>query len=271
MEVRTTTIEHRGRPMRLAAAGRRAGPELLFFVHGLGCAKESFRDAWARDELAGASLLAYDQPGFGDSERPSHPTFGHTLAEHAEVAAAVLEKELQGWATPPRIHLVAHSLGGAIALLLPDEILGSLASFVNLEGNLIGADCGWVSRRAISVPLEEFRERLFPAIRKEAEGMGEGRFSLDRAQPEAFYRVAESLVAFSDSEEPLRRFRALGGRKVYVYGDENREVETVGRVQPWCETVEIPAASHFLMNDNPAAFYGWLGGWIRALPPADRR
>lgn len=265
MKTRTLTIEHRGTPLRLEAAYRRSGPELLYLIHGLGCAKESFSDAWEREDLAGYSLLAFDEPGFGGSERPAYPGFGHSIAEHAEVAAAVLARVLEeDWPTPPRLHLVVHSLGGAISLLLPEEILGSLASFANLEGNLIGADCGVVSRRTISVPLEEFKKRILPELREEAKGFGEGRFFLDRAQPEAFYRVAESLVALSDSEEPLRRFRALGCRKIYYYGDENREVETVGRVEPWCETVEIPQAGHFLMNDNPEFFYDRLAELLLA-------
>ena len=49
------------------------------------------------------------------------------------------------------LHIVAHSMGGAVALLLPDDILNDTKTFANIEGKLVGADCGVASRRIISV------------------------------------------------------------------------------------------------------------------------
>jgi len=259
MESRTITVEVGGTPLRLAVAHRARGEDLLFFLHGLGCAKESFREAWEREDYGDFSLLGFDQPGFGDSERPRD--FPHTIEAHARVAAAVLEAALAEHPRQPRVHVVAHSLGGAIGLLLPEARLSCLASFANLEGNLTGADCGVVSRRTIAVPFRDFEAEFFPALAREAIEMGEGRFFLDRADPRAFYRVAESLVPFSDSEEPLRRFLALPCRKIYFHGDENRGLPTIGRLGG-IEVVEISGAGHFLMKDNPGEFYPRLGAFL---------
>ncbi len=50
---------------------RDAGPDLVLFLHGLGCVKESFEGAWGKDALAGFSLLAPDLPGSGASPVPA--------------------------------------------------------------------------------------------------------------------------------------------------------------------------------------------------------
>ncbi|SMD20247.1 alpha/beta fold hydrolase [Kibdelosporangium aridum] len=53
--------------MNLAAAQRRSGDHLIVFMHGIGCAKESYAEAFDAAELKDFSLCAFDFPGHGES------------------------------------------------------------------------------------------------------------------------------------------------------------------------------------------------------------
>ena len=125
----------------IAAVYSKGSGDLLFCIHGLGCSHNSFRSLEGQSELKDYSFLAVDLFGFGNSGRSDE--FSYSMEDHAEICAALLQQF-----SYERLHLLAHSMGGAIALLLPPNILDSVESFANIEGNLIAADCGIASRRA---------------------------------------------------------------------------------------------------------------------------
>ena len=58
-------------------------------------------------------------------------------------------------------HVVAHSMGGAIGLLLSDDILARIKSFSNLEGNLMPEDC-FTSRKVTDHSVQSFQNELLP-------------------------------------------------------------------------------------------------------------
>lgn len=250
MESRLVEVNYQGRKYDIALNLREAGEEWILFLHGLGCSKDSFRDVWQREDFRGYSILALDYIGFGDSCKPDY--FSYKMEDQATVCAEVLKQF-----SPKKLHLVAHSMGGAIALLLPDGLMESAESFVNLEGNLSGID-GWViSKRTISLPFADFKRELLPEFMQMSREIGEGRFFLDQASPWAFYKCAESLVSWTESGELLKRFKALPTKKAYIYGQENLEKLALERLES-LETLEISASGHFMMNDNPDQFYSEL-------------
>jgi pimeloyl-ACP methyl ester carboxylesterase len=160
------------------------------------------------------------------------------------------------------IHIVAHSMGGAVALLLPDEILEGTKTFTNVEGNLIGADCGIISREIISIPPEVFESDFFPELRDRFNSFGEGYAAIDSTSTDALYKSAESLVAWSDSNKLLEIFLALPCRKAYFFGDKNSDLPTVTRVED-VRKVKIKQSGHFPMNDNPKDFYDELYNFLK--------
>jgi pimeloyl-ACP methyl ester carboxylesterase len=226
---------------------REAGKDMLVFIHGLGCSKVSFHHFWHNSRLGHFSALAPDLIGFGGSDKPKG--FSYTMEAQAKVCADIL-------ATFPKkhLHIVAHSMGGAIGLLLPDEILNRVQTFVNVEGNLIDADCGIVSRKIASTPADRFKTDLLPRMQRAFNQLGDGYADIDSCSPQALYLSAQSLVDWSDGGKLLQRFRRLGCRRVYFFGDENEGHPTLSHLED-IDQIKISGSGHFPMNDNPNEFY----------------
>ncbi len=238
--------------LTLAALERRAGPDLVLFVHGLGCTKESFAGAWEAPELSACSLLAVDLPGNGASPRPEG--FACTMEGYADVLRDAVA------AFPcRRLHVVAHSMGGAVGLLLAQGGGLPLASFVNVEGNLVAEDCGMMSRRSAGFPVAAFVDAKFPkllAVTAESDDPDLRRWSAwaARCDPRAFHESCVSLVAWSDSGRLLDVFLGLAVPKVYVYGVRSAN-DAVLRRLGGVDCIAIPDCGHFIMTEQPAAFH----------------
>ena len=223
---------------------------MLLLLHGIGCSKESFRDIWFRDEFSDYSIMSLDFLGFGDSSKSDK--FSYKMEDQASVCAKVVNE-----ISSKKVHIIAHSMGGAIGLLLPASLLNSALTFANLEGNLISEDCGIVSRKTISVSFQKFEKELLPDLKDLSKPLGEGRFFLDSALPLGFYKSAESLVRWSDSGDLLSRFKNLRCRKSYFYGERNSDLDVLHRLNT-IEKIMIGRSGHFMMNDNPDEFYSRL-------------
>jgi pimeloyl-ACP methyl ester carboxylesterase len=245
-----------GQPIEIVASVRDAGENLLFFVHGLGCSKDSFHHFWNRTDFDDYSVLALDLVGFGESTKSE--SFSYTMEAQARICAEILTEF-----SDKNLHIVAHSMGCAVALLLPNEILNRAKTFANVEGNLIGADCGIMSRKIISVTPTVFKSDMLPELRDNFNSLGKGYATMDSTSADALYKSAESLVIWSDSNKLLELFLALPCRKAYFYGDENTEHPTVASVG-YIPKVKIKRSGHFPMNDNPEDFYDELYKFVTA-------
>ena len=242
-----------GTLLNVNATIRDAGNDLLVFLHGLGCSSETFRDLWQRPEFDEYSILCLDLPGFGQSDGPK--SFSYSMEDQALVCAEVLSNY-----TKNDLHLICHSMGGAIGLLLPQEILSHSISFANIEGNLNPEDCVFGSRRVSSVSYDVFVSEILPEFKRSSDNWMKN--GLNTASPYAFYESAKSLVAWSDGGKLLRAFHDLPCRKVYIYGEQNADHPTVATVEG-ISRIEIKRAGHFVMNDNPGVFYSELLRFVR--------
>lgn len=231
----------------ISAVYRGGASDLIVFLHGLGCSKESFKGAWDAEELNGISLLALDLFGFGDSDRPSG--FSYSMEDQADVCRRVID-----YFTEKRIHLVAHSMGGAIGLLLADLIPERLSSYISVEGNLIGEDCSILSRGVANISFKEFEEEYFSALKEGLREQPMPGLDLDRAHPEAFYKSATSLVKWSDSGRLMKLFKRLECNKSYFYGEHNSGMVVLEKLEQF-QTISVEESGHFPMNENPGDFY----------------
>jgi pimeloyl-ACP methyl ester carboxylesterase len=125
------------------------GGPVVFFVHGLGGAKENFYAAFQGPALADCTLLAFDLPGTGLAE--FYPDAGLDVSGLADIAQSVADSLL-----PQPYFLAGASMGGLITLLkIRRHGLGRIQGLINLEGNLCPEDCMF-SRRVVAHSLETF-------------------------------------------------------------------------------------------------------------------
>lgn len=250
-------VQYRGRSFVIATKYREGFDLWLVFLHGLGCAKESFEDAFTAKQLDGYSLLAFDFVGFGASDKPDD--FTYTLEDHVEIAKLVI-----GQLNPSGIVLIGHSMGGAVGTLLAGK-LDNMVGYVNLEGNLVPEDVGIVSRRTAEQPEADFIRHGFSAFLqglKESEDASYRKWAewYGRSSAVAVHRSGCSLVEWSVGGELLPTFNALS-KKVYVYGDRMDYSYLPPRLQN-ADFIAIANSGHFMMIDNPDDTYRAIGACL---------
>ncbi|MGI9343742.1 MAG: alpha/beta fold hydrolase [Gammaproteobacteria bacterium] len=247
----TVIVRHRGRDLPLSAWFRDTGRDLILFVHGLGCSKVSWRAAWSASEIYGYALLAIDLPGFGASPLPDG--FSYDLAEQAELLAGVIDAHASR-----RTCLVAHSMGGSVAMLLPQTTARRLDSVVLVEGRLLRSSCG-IAAEAAGATIEGFEAEVYPRFRRRVASDRRAAFDLDRADEQAFYLSSRSLIAHTGGAGLVANFAALTCRKTFVFGADNAHLDELKSLDAGAVRA-VANAGHFVMNDNPRDFYRLLAG-----------
>lgn len=259
-------INHRGLELNICERFKPGKKGCLFFIHGLGCSKDSFKDVWNFNEFEDYSVLTFDMPGFGDSSKPSD--FSYSMQDQAEVCRQIIEK-----LRIDKIHLIVHSMGGAVGLILSSMIYDRLESFINLEGNLLSTDCT-ISRKASGRSQEAFESVVYDKMKqdlailagKDVSGAADVALWLkwlSKTPAHVFYRSARSLIQWSDSGKLFETFIALEKRTYYVFGEKNRDIPSVSKLRENNQQlVSIPSAGHFMML-NSGVFYPELARMIR--------
>ena len=248
--------------MALATLHRAAGPDLILFIHGLGCVKESFAGAWKAPGLERFSLLAPDLPGHGATGADEGGGRGGRMEDHAAALEGLL-----GAYSYERLHIVGHSMGGAPGLMLAQGGVPGLASFMSVEGNLVAEDCSLVSRRAAGVNRETFVAEKFAKMLAAAAKSADADARMwtawaERCDPALFHAAGVSLVEWSDSERLLEIFRALDVPKLYVHGERTGIPAVLDRI-PDQPQVCLPGLGHFPMTEDARTFHDVLADHLR--------
>ncbi|MCP3922405.1 MAG: alpha/beta hydrolase [Desulfobacterales bacterium] len=244
MKTKFLSINYNEENYKVSTSYREGGDQLLFFIHGLGCSKDSFIDVFKYDFFSKYSILTIDLPGFGNSEKKD--LFPYKMEDHADICAEVLKLFSFN-----KLHIVAHSMGGAVGLILCKNYNLPVETFANLEGNLITSDCGIISRRAATLSYKEFYDNLYPELMKNKR---DGRFFIHESSPKGFYESALSLVKWSDSGELIKIFKDLPCKQNFFYGSHNQDMEILKQLYE-IEKTAIEDCGHFMMNDNSDDFY----------------
>lgn len=225
----------------------------LLFVHGLGCASSSdFPRVAADPALAGRRRLLLDLLGAGFSDRPNN--FAYTIAAHAETLAALIRH-----LDLPRLKLVGHSMGGAVAIAASSLCPAQVAQLVLLEPNL-DAGGGVFSRALAAMSEQEFvsrgQQRLARLASREGSPLWAG--SLAASHAPAVHRAAVSLVA---GVEPSWRSQllALTMPRSVVVGERSLPQPALTCLQQEGVSVHVLAdAGHAMSEDNPAGLAALL-------------
>lgn len=222
------------------------GPALVY-LHGLGSASgPAYAHVAGHPALAGRRSLFVDLPGFGISDRPTD--FGYSLEEHADAVAAVLN------ASGGRdAELVAHSMGGAVAIVLAHRHPGLVGSLVLAEANLDPNPPSTAGSSGIATWTEDafvhgggfadVLERIAPVWRA----------TMQLADPVALHRSATGLRR---GTEPTMRamLQDLGVPRLFLVGELSDDVaDRSGLEAAGVEVRTVPGAGHNIMFDNPDA------------------
>jgi pimeloyl-ACP methyl ester carboxylesterase len=229
-----------------------ASEDVILFLHGLACSSDSFRNVHDANYFPGKSLLIVDLPGFGESGKPE--SFSYRMEDQADILENLL-LTLPPW----KIHIAAHSMSGAIALLFSPQLYSRIVSFSNIEGNLISEDCGLLSRGIADVLYEQYKNEIYNWHLSEFKKHHQLRFN--ETTPFAVYNSAASLVQWSDSGKLLEKFSSITCRKCYFYGEENINMEVLKRLD-FVPKFMISKSGHGMMTENPEEFYSKLANFI---------
>ncbi|MDR3083727.1 MAG: alpha/beta hydrolase [Streptomyces sp.] len=224
------------------------------YVHGLGAASTVYNaHIAARPELAGRRTLFVDLPGHGISDRPAD--FGYTLEDHADALAAALDG-----AAVTGAEVVAHSMGGSVAIVLADRRPDLVSRLVLLEANLdpyppIGAGSSGIARYTEDEYVDHggharVLEKVGPAWAA----------TMRLADPRALHRTATNLVR--GTNPTMRRLlEAVTMDRVYLQGERSGALDgREGLEAAGVRVVTVPGAGHNIMFDNPDALVAEVVG-----------
>ncbi|MVO85814.1 alpha/beta fold hydrolase [Streptomyces sp. p1417] len=223
------------------------------YVHGLGAASAPYHaHIAARPELAGRKSLFLDLPGHGLSDRPAD--FGYALEDHADAVAAALDA-----AAVQQADLVAHSMGGSVAIVLADRRPDLVARLVLTEANLDAHPPGTAgSSRIAAYEEEHFVGEGHARVLEQAGPLWAATMRL--ADPVALHRSATGLVRGTDPTLRATLMR-LPMDRVYLQGGLSGDLAGHDAlVASGVRVVVVPEAGHNVMLDNPAAFAEAVAG-----------
>jgi len=256
------TVEWRGGRFSLPYLYREGiGGPCVFFVHGLGGAKENFYAAFQSPALADCTLLSFDEPGTGLAA--FDPNAGLDVSAVADMAQSIAAQLLPG-----PYFLAGASMGGLVTLLqLRRHGVGRIQGYINIEGNLCPEDCMF-SRRVVVHKLDSFE----PVFRQMMAELRASRHAGDQiiahnmalnVDIRAYHGYAFETVRESDSGRLIEEFLALPIPRLFLYGDANKRLSYLPRLRASDVQVrEIPSSAHFLFYDNPVETFQAVGEFV---------
>lgn len=219
------------------------------FVHGLGATSPAyFAEVAVHPLLAGRRSLLVDLLGHGISDRPTG--FDYRLESHADALAAALTA-----AGATATELVAHSMGGSVAIVLAARHPHLVSRLVLVDANLdpITPRRGAMGSGGIAAYSEaEFLAGGWEAVRERA---GEHWWSTMRLTGrEALHRSAVHLTA---ATVPTMReiLTGLTIPRTYLRPEADGPLPGEDELAASGVTVvAVPNSGHTIMLDNPDAF-----------------
>ncbi|MEU7716629.1 alpha/beta fold hydrolase [Streptomyces tibetensis] len=219
------------------------------YVHGLGATSPAYFTEVAVDpRLAGRRSLLIDMLGHGISDRPTHVDY--TLESHADALAGALTA-----AGVPAAEVIAHSMGGSVAIVLAARHPQLVSRLVLVDANLdpIPREPGSSGSSGIaSYSEEEFLAGGWAEVR---DRVGPHWWSTMRlAGREALHRSACHLTR---GTTPTMRELLLELKipRTFLLPESGGPLPgTDALIEAGVSVVAIPDCGHNIMLDNPEAF-----------------
>ncbi|UXS00690.1 alpha/beta fold hydrolase [Agrobacterium tumefaciens] len=170
----------------------------------------------------------------------------------------------------PKVHLVGHSVGGAVSALVCQHYPDMIASFTSVEGNFTLKDAFWsgqIAQKPDAEAAEIIREyEADPAqwIAKAGVPVNDWTLSLAKGwlanQPATTIKAqARAVVAATGHDDYLSGLRATMESGLPVYLVAGARSASGWDVADWANDlcrmrVNIPRTGHLMMAENPALF-----------------
>jgi pimeloyl-ACP methyl ester carboxylesterase len=243
------------------------GPVVL--VHGL---FQMLGDPGAKDYFPTGRLLIPDLPGYGRHPGAS-PVSLSAAAGHVrtEMIAAGFDSA----------HLVGHSVGEAVAVLLAHRYPEMVRSVVDVEGNFTLKDAFWsrsiaeMGAAEAEALLESFRADPAAWLSRNGIEPTPERIAMASrglsAQPAGTVQaMARSVVEATESPVYLDNVRQILDRGTpfhLVAGERSRDCWDVpGFVAARAASMTIqPGVGHLMMLENAAEFFGIIAGLVSGI------
>jgi len=249
--------------LKISAISRKGRMAPIVFLHGFGSTKEDYADIVRQESLRDYPFLACDAPGCGETycsnlDKVNIPFLVKTVL-------AVLDHT-----NIDKFHLVGHSMGGLTSLMLANQNPDRVLSFTNIEGNIAPEDC-FLSRQIIEYPASnanEFFERFIErTLHTPAYSSPLYSASLKhKVRPGAVPGIFSSMVSLSDHGELMDKFLTLPCPKMFMYGEQNRDLSYLSYIKSkGVRLSEISESGHFPMYSNPSMMWREIADFLNSF------
>jgi len=262
------------------------GKTAIILLHGFASSAFSWREVMT--PLAkNATVIAYDRPAFGLTERPLKWKGQNPYSTEAQVDLLLA---LMDFHAIEKAILVGNSAGGALALLTAIRHPERVQSLVLVDpviylGRSGGFLPGWLQPFLKIPQLHRIGPLLVRSIQKRADEFGRSAWhDPSRLTDEIWegYRLPlrvenwdGGLWEFTISSAPLQLEKMLDQVKVptlVITGDDDRIVPTENSIRaskeiPGAQLVVIPECGHVPHEEQPASFLSAVNEFIRNFSP----
>ena len=279
-------------PAGTGADGAAPAPDAptIVFIHGLAGSWQNWLENLPHFAAAGHRVIAFDLPGFGDSQMPREKI---SIAGYARFIETLLDKLGAGPAV-----VVGNSMGGFIgaelAISFPERVerlvlvsaAGLTAEYQRNEKvlgalrfgeNVIMAWAGWVAARSDAVSRRPRIRRLIMGFVAHRPDRLPAPLVSEQLRASGKPGFVDALDALTDY--PIRdRLARIGCPTLVVWGEDDhlipvRDADEFAKLIPDSRRVVWPKTGHVAMLERPAAFNGLVHAFVAEKPVerVDRR
>ncbi|NHJ05946.1 MAG: alpha/beta hydrolase [Candidatus Heimdallarchaeota archaeon] len=237
----------------------------IIFLHGLGSAKEDFLVAINYSDLRKYNLLTLDLIGHGKSIKPQE--FSFSMIDQAKNIVLLLKK----LSFEDNLIIVAHSMGGPIAILLAELLPNKPLAIIYAEGNIDFNDCFGSNAIISSGSLENWEEINFRKTLqklKEEENFNISNYALnfEKAGAKTTYLSSMDLVKISKENILVQKLINLEIPVLPLFGERNKgKFTSEKKLKEYFQIKYISNSGHDMLLSNPTEFYQVIFEFIKKL------
>jgi len=264
-QIGTMEVSYRDKLFNIEYFYRQGHKKTLVLLHGLGGAKENYWEACKTGALDGYTLICPDNPGTGNSTY--YDDFPLNVDDLTNITSLFI-----GQLNITNFILAGTSMGGLTSLLyMRGKGAKNVKAYINIEGNLMPADCMF-SSKVVIYDRDTFSTQIFPRTIIEMKNSGNAghRIIANNLQlntnPRSYYDYSFQTVEYSSTGEVLKQYLSLDLPRLFIYGEENNHLSYLPElVRNNMNIKSISDSNHFVFYDNPKELYDVIAGFINTL------